>query len=44
MSEAGGEAEWDIMFKKFTNENNASEKIKLMNGLAKIRSPSVLKK
>ncbi|KAJ8675168.1 hypothetical protein QAD02_010954 [Eretmocerus hayati] len=44
MNHVGSEADWDIMFKRFVDENNAAEKVKLMNGLAGIRSAFVLKK
>ena len=44
MSEAGGEAEWQIMFDRFTRETNSLEKNRLMKGLAGIRSSDRLKK
>ncbi|XP_015590291.1 glutamyl aminopeptidase isoform X2 [Cephus cinctus] len=44
MSFVGGEAEWDIMFERFINEGDAMEKLKLMRGLAGIRSAEILKK
>lgn len=43
LQQVGGEAEWNILFEKFANETNASEKLKLMYGLAGARSVSVLK-
>ena len=44
MNHVGGETEWNIMFNRFVNETNAAEKVKLMHGLAGIRSNWILKK
>ncbi|XP_058810671.1 glutamyl aminopeptidase-like isoform X2 [Phymastichus coffea] len=44
MSHIGGEAEWDVMFQRFTKEGNAAEKNKLMLGLAGVRSKFILEK
>ncbi|XP_014211540.1 glutamyl aminopeptidase [Copidosoma floridanum] len=44
MNSVGGEQEWNVMFERFTKENNAAEKVKLMKGLAGIRSNWILKK
>lgn len=44
MKQIGGESEWNLMFKRFSEEKNAAEKMKLMNGLAGIRSASILQK
>lgn len=44
MNHAGSETEWNKMFERFSKENNAAEKVKLMNGLAGIRSSFILKK
>ncbi|XP_031783197.1 glutamyl aminopeptidase isoform X1 [Nasonia vitripennis] len=44
MNHAGSETEWNKMFDRFINESNAAEKVKLMNGLAGIRSSFILKK
>ncbi|XP_008550321.1 glutamyl aminopeptidase [Microplitis demolitor] len=44
MSHVGKEAEWDKMFKRFINETNANEKLKLMRGLAGVRSSYLLNK
>ncbi|XP_043478871.1 glutamyl aminopeptidase-like isoform X1 [Leptopilina heterotoma] len=42
MSHIGGEAEWKKMFEKFIKETNSLEKLKLMRGLAGVRSASLL--
>lgn len=42
MSHIGGEAEWNKMFEKFFKETNSLEKLKLMRGLAGVRSASLL--
>lgn len=44
MRHFGGEKEWNVMFKRFTEEKNAAEKLKLMSGLAGIQSVSILQK
>jgi hypothetical protein len=44
MNYVGGEDKWNIMFQRFTNETDAAEKMKLMHGLAGIRSNEILKK
>lgn len=44
MSHVGEESEWNIMLQRFVDESNAVEKIKLMNGLAGVRSSWILKK
>ena len=42
MHHAGDEAMWRIMLKKFTAEADSTEKLKLMQGLAAIRSTWIL--
>ncbi|KAK1134886.1 hypothetical protein K0M31_007653 [Melipona bicolor] len=42
MHHAGDEAMWRIMLKKFTVETDSTEKLKLMRGLAAIRSTWIL--
>ncbi|XP_044586424.1 glutamyl aminopeptidase isoform X2 [Cotesia glomerata] len=44
MSHVGKEADWDIMFNRFIQETNADEKLKLMRGLAGVRSSYLLNK
>lgn len=44
MSHLGKETEWDALFEKFINETNATEKLKLMRGLAAVRSSYLLNK
>lgn len=44
MKQIGDEADWNVMFKRFSEEKNAAEKVQLMNGLAGIRSASILQK
>lgn len=44
MRTAGNEENWKIMWDLFVNETDASEKIKLMNGLAAISEPWLLQK
>ncbi|CAK9820780.1 Glutamyl aminopeptidase [Anthophora plagiata] len=44
MNHVGDEATWDIMFAKFVAEIDSSEKLKLMRGLAGIRSAWILNK
>ncbi|KOC69924.1 Glutamyl aminopeptidase [Habropoda laboriosa] len=42
MNYVGDEATWKIMFEKFSTETDATEKLKLMRGLAGIRSSWIL--
>ncbi|XP_046435909.1 glutamyl aminopeptidase-like isoform X1 [Neodiprion fabricii] len=44
MNSVGGEAEWNTMFDKFVNETDSTEKLKLMYGLAGIKSVWILNK
>ena len=44
MNHAGHEKEWEIMFQRFAKETDAAEKVKLMNGLAGIRTAPILEK
>lgn len=44
MYHVGDETYWDIMFQRFVKETDSSEKLKLMNGLAGIRSSWILSK
>ncbi|CAL7934097.1 unnamed protein product [Xylocopa violacea] len=44
MHHAGDEATWNAMFDKFVAETDATEKLKLMRGLAGIRSSWILNK
>lgn len=44
MSESGNSTLWNLMWNEFSNEHDAQEKIKLMNGLAAIRDPIILNK
>ncbi|XP_034934973.1 glutamyl aminopeptidase isoform X2 [Chelonus insularis] len=44
MSHVGKEAEWNVVFQRFINETNANEKLKLMRGLAAVRSSYLLNK
>lgn len=44
MSGVGNEQKWEVMWNLFINENDAQEKVKLMNGLAGIREPWILQK
>ncbi|XP_074105010.1 glutamyl aminopeptidase isoform X1 [Cotesia typhae] len=44
MSHVGKEADWDVMFNRFIKETNADEKLKLMRGLAGVRSSYLLNK
>lgn len=41
---AGSEAEWNLMFDKFVQETDSSEKLKLMRGLTGIRESWLLSK
>lgn len=42
MHHVGDEADWNIMFERFAKESDSSEKLKLMTGLAGIRSSWIL--
>lgn len=42
MYHVGDEAKWNIMFQRFVDETDSSEKLKLMIGLAGIRSSWIL--
>ncbi|KAG7213582.1 hypothetical protein KM043_002837 [Ampulex compressa] len=44
MQHVGTEAEWDAVFQKFVSETDSTEKLKLMSGLAAIRSSWILNK
>ncbi|KAK0091458.1 hypothetical protein PV326_003204 [Microctonus aethiopoides] len=44
MSHVGKETEWNILFQRFINETNANEKLKLMQGLAAVKSTYLLNK
>ncbi|XP_011303363.1 glutamyl aminopeptidase isoform X2 [Fopius arisanus] len=44
MSYAGKEAEWNVMFKRFVDETDASEKLNLQRGLAAVQSSWLLTK
>ncbi|XP_076239529.1 glutamyl aminopeptidase [Calliopsis andreniformis] len=44
MHHVGDEAAWNVVFKKFVAETDSTEKLKLMRGLAGIRSSWILKK
>lgn len=35
---------WEKMFQRFASESDANEKLKLMNGLANVQSPTLLTK
>lgn len=44
MKQAGTKQIWDIVWNRFKNEGDASEKEKLMDGLSFIQDADVLKK
>lgn len=44
MKSVGTEKEWEIMWKLFVDEQDAVEKVKLMNGLAAIKESWILQK
>ncbi|XP_015116430.1 glutamyl aminopeptidase isoform X1 [Diachasma alloeum] len=44
MSHVGKEAEWNVMFQRFIDETDASEKLNLQRGLAGVQSSSLLSK
>ncbi|XP_032666261.1 glutamyl aminopeptidase isoform X1 [Odontomachus brunneus] len=44
MYHVGDEAKWNVMFQRFVDETDSSEKLKLMIGLAGIRSSWILSK
>lgn len=41
---SASEDTWNKLFELFNNETDASEKLKLMSGLAAVRNPSLLSK
>lgn len=44
MSHVGNERDWKIMFEKFTNETDASEKLNLMRSLSAVRNVAILRR
>lgn len=44
MHHVGDEADWNVLFQRFVAETDSSEKLKLMIGLAGVRSSWILSK